>query len=134
MVRDAHDAVAGHPEPAPRMLRQPADAPPPVEHIGASAPVMLFRRVWSDGQIRTKRTLRGWAARITGRSDRRLLLALASATDATAAHCDILVDRITAQEVLTADLAATFGRDITELRAEVAHLRRSLDALRDPGS
>ena len=116
------------------MLRHPADAPPPAEHIGASEQVVLFRRVWSDRQIGSGRSLRGWAGRISGRSDRRLLLALASATEAMAAHCDLLVDRLTAQEAVTADVAGAFGQEIAQLRAEVAHLRRSLDALRDTES
>ena len=107
-------AVAGHPEPAPPMLRHPADAPPPAEHIGASEQVMLFRVSGQTGRSGSGRSLRGWAARISGRSDRRLLLALASATEAMAAYCDLLVDRITSQEALTADIAGAFGREIAQ--------------------
>jgi|SRR5580698_4331407 hypothetical protein len=134
MVRDAHDAVTDEPELAPRMLHQPADSPPPAGHVGETSPLVRFRRVWSDRQNATNRSLRRWAGRITGRSDRRLLLALASATEAMAAHCDLLVDRLTTQEAVTADLASTFGQEITKLRAQVIQLRRSLAALNEAES
>ena len=73
--------------------------------------MVLFRRVWSDRQERLdKRSLRPGPDAISGRSDRRLLLALASATEAMATHCDLLVDRLTAQEAVTADVAAPSAR------------------------
>jgi hypothetical protein len=125
MVRDAHDGVADSSGLAPPVLRQPADAPPPVAPVGASTPVASFRSVWSDRQTRA-RSLRRWAARRSGRSDRRLLLALAAATEALAIQCDLLLERITAQEAVTADLAGAFGPEIAQLRAEVVHLRRTL--------
>jgi hypothetical protein len=86
-----------------------------------------FRRVWSNRQTRA-RSLRGWAARVSGRSDRQLLLALAAATEALTLHCDLLLERITSQEAVTAEVAGAFGQEIAQLRAEVAHLRRSLTA------
>ena len=43
-----------------------------------------------------------------------------------AAHCDLLVDRLNAQEAVTADVGSTFGQEIAQLRAEVASLQRSL--------
>ena len=58
MVRDPHDAVADESEPAPRMLRQPADAPPPLGHVGGSDAVASFRRVCSDQADRNRRSLR----------------------------------------------------------------------------
>ena len=129
MVRDPHDAVA-EPQIAPRILRQPADAPPAVGHVGASAPVASLRRMLSGEQV----GFRGWAARMSGRSDRRLLLALAGAADAMATHCDLLADRLASQEAITADMADVFGQEITQLRAEVVHLRRSVAALTDTSS
>jgi hypothetical protein len=133
MVRDPHDAVADEPEPAPRMLHQPADAPPPLGHVGNSGAVTSFRRVWSDSNAGTGRSFRAWAGRVSGRSDRRLLLALATATEAVAAQCDLLVDRLTAQEAVTADVAGAFGQEIAQLRAEVLHLQRQVASLRDTG-
>jgi len=134
MVRDAQDAIAEMPEVAPRMLRQPADAPPAVGHVGTSAPVVSLRRILSDRPAGSGRSFRGWAARVSGRSDRRLLLALAGATDAMATHCDLLADRLAAQEAVTADVADVYGKEIALLRAELVHLRRSEAALREAGA
>ncbi len=132
MVRDPHDAVADESGRAPRMLRQPADAPPPLGHVGTSGAVASLRRVVSDRHAGTRRSLRAWAGRISGRSDRRLLLAMTGATEAVAAHCDLLVDRLTALEAVSADLAGAFGQEIAQLRAEVAHLQHTLASRRDP--
>ncbi len=110
------------------MLRQPADASPPLGPASETEGVRSFRRAWSDWNA-TTRSFRAWAGRFSGRSDRRLLVALAGATEAMAVHCDQLVDRLTAQEAVTADLADSFGREITLLRAEVVSLQRSVDTL-----
>jgi (p)ppGpp synthase/HD superfamily hydrolase len=64
------------------------------------------------------------AGRISGRSDRRLLSALAEATDAIATQCDLLADRIAARDTVSADIADSFGEEVTRLRAEVLHLQR----------
>jgi len=115
------------------MLRRPADAPPPLGRVGDSHPVVSLRRVLSDRSTGTRRSFRSWAARVSGRADRRLLLVLAGATDAVADHCDLLVERLTAQEAVTADVVGAFGQELTLLRAEVAHLQRSVTALQEPG-
>jgi hypothetical protein len=130
MVRDAHEPLAEGPVPAPPMLRHPADAPQPLGHVSASDGVRAFRRVWSDRNAATTKSFRAWAGRVSGRSDRRLLVALVGATEATAAHCDQLVDRLNALEAVTADVTDAFGQEIVRLRAEVVHLQRSVDALR----
>jgi cell division protein FtsB len=96
--------------------------------------MVSLRRMLSGGQAGSGRSFRGWAGRVSGRSDRRLLLALAAAMDAMATHCDLLADRLASQEVVTADLADVFGQEIAQLRAEVLHLRRSVAALTDTGS
>ncbi len=114
------------------MLRQPADAPPPLEHVGDSDLVASLRRVRSERDAGTTRPLRAWAGRVSGRSDRRLLLALAEATEAMVAHCDLLGDRLAAQEAVTADVAGAFGQEIALLRAEVLHLQRLVAAAEDP--
>ena len=134
MVRDAHDALTDESAPAPRMLRRPADAPPPLGPASGTEGVSTFRRVWSDKNAGAARSIRAWAGRVSGRSDRRLLLALAGATEAIAVHCDLLVERLTAQEAVTADVASSFGQEIVQLRAEVDHLQRSVDALRSDES
>lgn len=113
------------------MLRQPADAPPPLGRPSDTDGVRSFHRVWSDwNAASTTRSLRAWAGRVSGRSDRRLLVALAGATEAVVAHCDQLADRLNMQETVTADVADSFGREIVRLRAEVVRLQRSVDALR----
>jgi hypothetical protein len=111
------------------MLRQPADAPPPLGPVGGTESVQSFRRVVSDRSTATTRSFRAWAGRVSGRTDRRLLLALAGATESMAAHCDQLTARLNAQEAVTADVADAFGREIALLRAEVARLQGSVDAL-----
>lgn len=128
MVRDPHDdLILARP---PRTLRQPADAPQQVGHVGDVPAVEAFRREWTSqtgpgtGSFRT--SLRAWAGRVSGRSDRRLLFSLARATDALASRLDLLVDRLNAQETITADVSDAFGGDITQLRAEVLQLRRLL--------
>lgn len=128
MVRDPHDAGAGA---APRMLSQPADAPPPLASVSSSEGVDAFRRVWSDRNNAPRRSLRTLAGRVSGRADRRLLLAVAGATDAIAARCDLVIDRLTAQGAVTADVAESFGQEIVQLRAEVQRLQRDLTTLRD---
>jgi hypothetical protein len=130
MVRDAHDALTDESAPAPRMLRRPADASPPLGPASGTEGVSTFRRVWSDKNAGATRSIRAWAGRVSGRSDRHLLLALAGATEALAVHCDLLVERLTAQEAVTADVASSFGQEIVQLRAEVDRLQRSVDALR----
>jgi hypothetical protein len=134
MVRDPHDAVAGAPEAAPQMLRRPADAPPPLGPLGATDPVIAFRRVWSDRNASTKRSLRSWVSRISGRADRRLLVVLVGATEAIATHCDLLADRLAAQEAVTEDVAETYGHEIVLLRAEVLGLRSQVASLREAQS
>jgi hypothetical protein len=137
MVLDPHHAIAGEQGDAPRALRQPADAPPPLGHVGGVEPVQSLSRVWAgrrDGAGRPaslRGTVRAWLGRISGRSDRRLLFALADATEAIAAHCDLLGDRLAVQEAVTADVAGAFGEEITSLRAEVLHLQRLVMSLHD---
>jgi hypothetical protein len=134
MVRDAQDAVGDEFEPAPRMLRQPADAAPALGHVATSAPLVSLRRARSDQESSARRSLRGWAARISGRSDRRLLLALVESTEAMATQLDLLTDRLMSQEAMTADVTDAFGQELARLRAEVAHVRRSVAAPGESGS
>ena len=51
------------------------------------------------------------------------------ATEAIATHCDLLVDRLAAQESVTADVAESFGQEIVRLRAEVLHLQTEVTSL-----
>lgn len=130
MVRDPDGPVSAESEPAPPMLHRPADVPPPLSPLGESDAVATFRRVWSQRRAGAS-SLRAWAGRVSGRSDRHLLQTLADATDATAAHVDRMVDRLNAQEAVTSDVVGALGQEIVLLRAEVMELRRSLGALRE---
>jgi hypothetical protein len=106
------------------MLGQPADAPPRPGHVGETEALQSFRRVRANWEGSGGRSFRSWAGRVSGRSDRRLLRALADATDAIADHCDQLADRLAAREAVSADVAGTFGEEVARLRAEVLHLQR----------
>jgi hypothetical protein len=128
MERDPHDAVT---DGAPRMLRRSADAPPALGPVSGTDRVVAFHRVWSDRNVATKRSLRSWAGRISGRADRRLLVALVGATEAIATHCDLLADRLAAQEAVTEDVVGCFGQEIVQLRAEVLHLQAQVTSLRE---
>lgn len=114
---------------APRMLHRPADAPPPLGPVSGTDSLAAFRRVWSDRNDSTKRSLRSWAGRISGRADRRLLVALVGATEAIASHVDLLADRLAVQEAVTQDVAASFSQEIVQLRAEVLRLQARVTSL-----
>jgi hypothetical protein len=58
--------------------------------------------------------------------------ALAEATDAIATQCDLLADRIAARDAVGADVADSFGEEVTRLRAEVLHLQRLSAAPSEP--
>jgi hypothetical protein len=113
------------------MLRQPVDALPPIGPASGTDGVASFRRAWSDRDAATTGALRSWAGRVSGRADRRLLLALVGATEALVAHCDVLAERVSAQEAMVADVTSSFGHEIVQLRAEVIDLRRHVASLRD---
>ena len=92
-------------------------------------------RLWESRRVTGRasspgRAVRSWLGRVSGRSDRHLLFALAQATEAIATHCDLLADRLAAHETVTADVSGAFGEELTRLRAEVLHLQR-LVSLRD---
>jgi hypothetical protein len=116
------------------MLRQPADAPPPLAPLSTTEPVITFHQVSMARNTAARRSLRSWAGRVSGRADRRLLLALVGATEAVIDHCDLLVGRLNAQEAVTGDLSAASGEEIAQLRAEVLHLQRQVALLREATS
>jgi hypothetical protein len=70
---------------------------------------------------------------VTGRSDRRLLDAVTDATDAITVRCDVVMDRLTTEEAVVADVARALGEELAQLRAEVVHLREAVASLRDGG-
>jgi hypothetical protein len=131
VVRDPHDAVTDEADGAPRMLRRSADAPPQLGPVSGTDRVVTLRRAWSDRNASPKRSLRSWAGRISGRADRRLLVALVGATEAIATHCDLLANRLAVQEAVTEDVAESFGQEIVQLRADVIRLQTQVTSLRE---
>ena len=83
MARDRHedlnDADADADAVPPRTLRQPADVAP-IGHVGDVPALQTFRAVWTDRSARPaasmRSSLRAWAGRASGRTDRHLLFAL----------------------------------------------------------
>lgn len=113
----------------PRSLRQPADVGPPLGDASALGPVHALRELGKARIERAQATsfrirVRRWVGRVSGRSDRHLLLTVASATNALASHCDAIGHRIAQQEAITRDIAGAFGEELALLRAEVQHLQR----------
>jgi hypothetical protein len=115
----------------PRMLRQPAEPLPELGRIADSEPVRTLRRELSSRRehpdARRSRPVRAraraWAGRVTGRADRRLLDAIAGATEVLVRQCDLIIDRLETQEHQISDITQALGEDITHLRAEVLHVR-----------
>ena len=136
MVLDPHNPIAGEPEDAPRMLKQPSEAPRTLGHVGDTESVRSFRQEWESRRAShtssPRGKLRAWAGRVTGRTDRRLLVAIAHATDAIAAHCDLIADRLGSQETVTGDVTRAFGEEISQLRSEVIHLQRVVRSVDPP--
>ncbi len=121
------------------MLQRPADAPPPLGRVGDTDAVRAVRRApgrpaapGAAGHRPWRVSVRSWASKASGRASRRRLSEVVGAADALAAQCDALTDHVTALEAVTADLASTLGEEVARLRAEVAHLRRLLQAPHDP--
>ena len=123
-------------ESAPRMLRRPAEAPDRLPRARDDDAVRSFSDEWRAQRERTQAPLpwraraRRWVGRVSGRSDRRLLFALAHATDELVTHCDRLEDRLHQQEAITRDVADAYGEDLARLRAEVVHLRELVASVR----
>jgi len=125
MVRDDHDDLIG-PVPAPQSFRRPADAPPPIPRARDTEAARRFHHVWTAHTASGRSSLRARAARLSGRSNRRLVVALSGATEALLAQCDVLADRLEAVEAVAADVGGALGADLTRLRAEVLELRRQV--------
>lgn len=137
MVLDDRDVVAGDPDKAPQMLRQPADVSTALAPLADGDGVRQLRAAWGsltalDSTAALPARLRGWVGRVTGRRNRYVLEAVVRATSEIADRCDELTTRLADQEALTGDLARTFGAELARLRAEVLHLQKAIDA--PPGS
>jgi hypothetical protein len=111
------------------MLGHPVDALPPLGPVSDLGGVRALRHeraarlhaADATGDVRTR--ARSWAGRVSGRADRRLLHALAEAVDALVTHSDALVDRVNLAFGRESEISAVFGDEVSQLRAEVIHLR-----------
>jgi len=119
----------------PVMLNQPSDAPPALGPASAAVEIQIFRQAWRyrhDNRPSTvAQAIRGWLARQSGRSDRHLLESMAHAVEALTAHCDRLSEHLAVQEAVTEEISASYGDEITRLRAQVLHLQRLLEGDHD---
>jgi hypothetical protein len=88
---------------------------------------------WRARPARGRLRARAWAGRVSGRSDRRLLDAVTDATDAIAGRCDVVMERLAAEEAVVADVARALGEELTQLRVEVVRLREAVASLHDCG-
>ena len=122
----------------PRLLRQPADAPPLLPFLGDLSEFQDFRNEWraqverAEARLPLRARARHWAGRISGRSDRRLLFAIARAADALAVRCDEMAERLSNQETIVEDVATAYGEDLTHLRAEIRLLRDLVSSFEQP--
>jgi len=131
----AHSIVSGGVNPPqerpPQMFDRPAEPPPALERVADLEAVRAFRyEVSAQRQMRgtfwlgsLRTSLRACAGRVSGRADRRLVFAVADATDALVERCQVISDRLGSLEALTSDVTDAFGSELAQLRAEVAHLR-----------
>jgi hypothetical protein len=120
---------------APAMLSRPTDAPSAVGPASAIVAIQVFRQASRHRRNAKPTTIvsavRIWLARISGRSDRHLLQAMADAVEALAEHCDQLAEHLSSQEAVTEEINASFGDEITLLRAQVQHLQGLLKPGKD---
>ena len=128
MVLDPHNPMTGEPETRrPCSSNHPSPRPCWIRGRHRSRTVLPsgVDEPANSNDSFTGAKLRAWAGRVSGRADRRLLFAIAHATDAIAAHCDLIADRLATQETITADISRAFGEEISQLRSEVIHLQRA---------
>jgi ABC-type branched-subunit amino acid transport system ATPase component len=136
MVLDRRPTVTG--EERPRVLRQPAEAPAPLPLLQDRPPLQALRSEWKQqleragARLPLRERARRWAGQISGRSDRRLLFALAQATDALATHCDEMAARLSSQGAVLEDIATAYGEDLTRLRAEIRVLTDLVSSFERP--
>jgi len=131
--------VSGAPparEVPPKMLRRPAQAPPPLDPIREDEQVVGLHEAWARLHGVSEGSPPAQWQRVRGKVRRSLpfvgpehdlLGGLIRAVDALAQRCDELAARLQANEELTEDVADSFGTDLTQLRADVSRVRVELD-------
>jgi hypothetical protein len=125
------------------MLRRPADAPSPFDPVRANENLRTLHEGWarlyghpsntSSSPTQWQR-VRGKLRRSLpfGAADRELIGVLIRTVDALAQRCDEIAERLSVQESLTEDVTASFGEDITHLRADLIQVRTNLQEAGPP--
>jgi hypothetical protein len=129
VVHHLDDSIGARLGDAPGTFRRPADAPSALPRSADSAAAHSLHQVLASRGVRPSTLggrLRRLLSKVSGREDRRLLGALVAVTNDLVTQCDLLSERLAVHESLTADVTATYGEELTRLRAEVLHLSRAV--------
>ena len=112
--------------PTPRLLRRPADAPPPLSPVHDTDTIGTLHLGWAQSFGGDGSGVLGRVRRLvwSKKTDRELLGSLIRAVDALAVRCDELADRLAVMATVTDDVTAAFGEDLTHLRAELIAARQ----------
>jgi len=127
VVHHPDDAIGQALGDAPGTFRRPVDPIPALPPTAGSAAVQSLHQVLAERGRRPASwgdRLRLLASKVSGREDRRLLGALVATADSLVTQCDLLSERLAAHETLSADVTASYGEELTRLRAEVLHVTR----------
>jgi hypothetical protein len=120
--------VSDHGEfaPTPKLLRRPADAPPPLPPVHDTDTIRTLHLGWAQSFGGDDSGVLGRLRRLvwSKKADRELLGALIRAVDVLAVRCDELADQLATMAGVTDDVTAAFGEDLTHLRAELIAARR----------
>lgn len=121
-----HEGANARPDEPPTMLHHAFDAAPHLDPVRTTDTVTSMHQTWarvatgdaerSASRGKVGRLLEGLSAQAV-RDDRTMLGELIRATDALAARCDELADRVMALEGALAEMVDVFGADLTRLRA-----------------
>lgn len=116
---------------APSMFSRPTDAPDPLPPLRGSEHVQALHRKWqhisatSAGEEaepwrRLGRRARRYVHRGLGSADLDVVADLIRAVDAVSARCDELAERLSAQQVVVAEIADIFSEELTRIRSAIA--------------
>ncbi len=107
----------------PALLRHAVDAAPPLDPVRGDPAVSSMHQTWA--RLANQGGGSGWRRRVErlvpgpSAADRELIGEVIRATDALAARCDQLAERVMALEGALAEVIEVLGADLTRLRAAV---------------
>lgn len=116
---------------APSMFSRPTDAPDPLPPLRGSEHVEALHREWqhlnapaagadAEPWRRLGRRARRYVNRGLGSADHDVVADLIRAVDAVSARCDELAERLSAQQVIVAEMADIFSEELTRIRSASA--------------